>query len=169
MGKSKTYSLLRYRRRSGLPVWLSVRSVVICPRLSRRYVVELVRMIIKDPVCYDVSHWKVIPNFRVIVPIPALMITKATEGVDYVDPTFGDYFTAMRDAGYARGAYHFFRKAQDPLKQAQHFVSTVAQYATSDDLLVLDFEEGGETAAQVIAFLEFVNSRFPLNIIMNYS
>jgi GH25 family lysozyme M1 (1,4-beta-N-acetylmuramidase) len=126
-------------------------------------------MIIKDPVCYDVSHWKIIPNFKVIVPIPALMLTKATEGVDYVDPTFGEYFTAMRDAGFARGAYHFFRKAQDPLKQAQHFVSTVAQYATSDDILVLDFEEGGETAAQIIVFLGYVNSRFPLNIIMNYS
>lgn len=132
-------------------------------------------MLIKQPVCYDVSHWKEIPDFNALNPRPVLMITKATEcypGAPFnntTDPTFGTYMTGMRRAGIRRGAFHFFRRQYDALRQAKHFVGVVSQYITPDDILALDFEEGGETAAQLLIFLEYVRYSFPMNIIMNYS
>lgn len=126
-------------------------------------------MQIKEPVCYDISHWKLVPDFSKISPRPALMLTKATEYASYVDSTFVKYFEGMKANGIPRGAYHFFRKAFEATKQAKHFVDTVKPHITDKDILVLDVEEGGEQASQLWAWFETVKRAFPNNLLMLYS
>jgi GH25 family lysozyme M1 (1,4-beta-N-acetylmuramidase) len=126
-------------------------------------------MITKSPVCYDTSHWKIVPDFAAVAPRPFLVITKATEGTGYTDDTFVRYFNDLKQDSIHRGAFHFFRRALDARAQAQHFCNVIRPVVNDNDVLVLDFEEGSETAAQLLAFLSYVRSQFPRNLIMNYS
>jgi lysozyme len=66
---------------------------------------------------------------------------KAAEGDDWEDPTFAVNWAALAEAGIPRGAYHFFHPAQDPVKQAKFFVSTVQRRGLqSGDILIADVE-----------------------------
>src|SRR5262245_49797633 len=49
---------------------------------------------------------------------------KATENLNFVDPTFATNWTNAGTAGVIRGAYHFFRASVDGAKQAEFFVQT---------------------------------------------
>lgn len=126
-------------------------------------------MNIKTPVAYDTSYWESIPDFAKVNPRPLYVATRATLGKDYTDPTFVRYFTDLGFDGIRRGAYHAFRKAQDAKEQARKFISVVKPFVTNKDVLEFDFEEGGETAAQLLTWLEVVHSQFPANLIMVYS
>lgn len=126
-------------------------------------------MNIKTPPVYDVSHWKEIPDFKAITPRPFLVLTKATEGVSYVDPTFVRYMAGMREIGCHRGAYHFHRKMYDGRGQARHFLSVVNSYADDNTILILDVEEGGEDIGQLWAWFETVRANRPRNRLMIYS
>ena len=42
-------------------------------------------------------------------------IIRATDGVQYIDPKFPEYWKGAKDAGVIRGAYQFFRPAEDPI------------------------------------------------------
>lgn len=128
-------------------------------------------MIVKEPIGIDVSRYRVIADFAALNPRPYLIITKATEGLSYVDPTFVPHMTGIHAEGYHGGCYHFFRKAYDPIKQAQHFCNTIRPYVTKKDLLILDVEEGGETAAQLQKFLAELLRQFPApdNMVLLYS
>ena len=66
------------------------------------------------------------------------VIQKATQGEQYVDPTFKRNRTRASDAGLLFGAYHFGTGANG-VSQAKHFLSAV----TPDErtLVVLDFED----------------------------
>lgn len=124
---------------------------------------------IKLPAAYDVSRYVDIQDFTKIDPRPRMMGTKATEGTTYKDPRFIEYMAGMRQIGCARLCYHFHRKANNPTTQARHFVDTVAPYIDDDTLLALDLEEGGETAAQIIAWFQYVMSVLPNNQVILYS
>jgi lysozyme len=126
-------------------------------------------MIIKTPAVYDTSHWERIPDFAKLSPRPVLVITKATEGTAFVDSAFVPYFIDLRQDGIRRGAYHFFRKAYNSVQQAEHFCNTIGTHVANEDILALDVEEGGETAAQLIEWLDAVEKRFPRNLILIYS
>jgi len=119
---------------------------------------------------YDVSHWEIINDFDALNPAPYLVICKATEGANYQDETFLDYMNGLKSAGIRRGAYHFHRKAYGAVDQALNFVSMckVAQI-TKDDILVLDVEEGGETAQQLMDWFILVMATYPENLFMIYS
>ena len=126
-------------------------------------------MNIKLPACYDVSHWEDIPDFTLVSPKPLLFITKATEHISFVDSKFVRFFAGMKQIGVRRGAYHFHRKAFKETDQAEHFCNTVRNHIGIDDILILDVEEGGETAALLKIWLEFVQLQFPENLVMLYS
>jgi GH25 family lysozyme M1 (1,4-beta-N-acetylmuramidase) len=132
-------------------------------------------MKIKEPACYDVSHWKEVPDFRLVSPRPALFITKASEaypaaGYNHTDVKFVRFFEGMMEIEVIRGAYHFFRKSLDSVKQAMHFVNVVSQVEIlRTDILILDVEEGGEKAPQLWAWFNHVRSVFPDNPVMLYS
>ena len=49
---------------------------------------------------------------------------KATEGLDFVDSFEQTDFRAAMGQGLVVGLYHFFRPRLDPVKQANHFLST---------------------------------------------
>ena len=75
------------------------------------------------------------------------VILKATEGENYTDPTFRVRWSAAKSAGLVRGAYHYYKPGQDPIKQANHFCDKVA-LLPGDLKLVLDVEEAGPDLAQ---------------------
>lgn len=126
-------------------------------------------MQIKIPTVYDTSHWERVPDFALVRPRPILVITKATEGTSYKDPTMPVYLADLKQDGIRRGVYHFFRKAYSATQQADWFVNYIRPHVTSEDILALDFEEGGETADQLIAFLDRLKPFYPTNITLLYS
>ena len=126
-------------------------------------------MILKEPVSVDNSHWRPIPDWTVLVPAVYLGITKATESIDYVDPTFVDHMQGMQEAGIHRGCFHFHRKAKNPVAQAVNFCTTIRPEIDDKTLLILDVEEGGESAAKLKLWFEEVMRQFPHNQVMLYS
>lgn len=88
----------------------------------------------------DISRYQVVANWADVKNSGvAFVFVKATEGLSEIDPDFTRYWAALQEQGIARGAYHFFRPEDDPVKQALHFVSTVSLQA--DDLPpVVDIE-----------------------------
>ena len=76
---------------------------------------------------------------------------KASEGVDYVDPTYATNRAQANANGLKVGAYHFAKPdtdADDATIEADHFVDT-AQWSSGDLLPVLDLEvTGGMSAAE---------------------
>lgn len=76
---------------------------------------------------------------------------RVTDGTQYKDPKFAAYWQGAKDAGVLRGAYQFFRPAEDPIAQADLLLS-LAPYQAGDLPPVLDVEvNGGLTTAQVTA------------------
>ena len=65
------------------------------------------------------------------------IIHKATQGVKYIDPTYGPHKGGAVNAGVFWGAYHFGTDS-DGVDQAQHFLDIVRP--DDQTLLVLDFE-----------------------------
>jgi GH25 family lysozyme M1 (1,4-beta-N-acetylmuramidase) len=126
-------------------------------------------MIIKQPVVIDVSHWETIPDFALVEPQPILVLTKATEGLTFVDSTFTKYMGDLKKNKIHRGCYHFHRKLYKGLDQAKFFCETIRLHVDDQTILVLDVEEGGESADQLQAWLIEVERQYPRNLIMIYS
>ena len=126
-------------------------------------------------IAYDISHYKIIKDFSKISPIPAILITKATEGhpgsiYNHTDSTFFKYFQSMMDINVVRGAYHFFRKSLNPYRQAEHFIDILSKMdVLRTDILVLDVEEGGEKASRLWTWIETVKNAFQNNPLWIYS
>lgn len=77
---------------------------------------------------------------------------KATDGEDYVDPTFPQNWTGAASAGLLRGAYHFFRAEDSPQAQAEFFWRTVGE--NGDLPLVVDVEQNmGEPTPTLLSNL----------------
>lgn len=68
---------------------------------------------------------------------------KATEGVNGSDVQFKANHDGAKAAGIPFGAYHFMRFGQDPIAQAEHFLS-VTNGLGGDLLPVVDVEGGGQ-------------------------
>lgn len=68
----------------------------------------------------EVSDWSEIQSAEL-----SFVILKATDGMDYLDPTFDDRFTTVKTLGLIRGAYHFYETNDDPLVQANWFIKNV--------------------------------------------
>ncbi|MFG1706228.1 glycoside hydrolase family 25 protein [Nonomuraea sp. M3C6] len=81
-------------------------------------------------------------------------IVKATEGTDFTDRAFARHWAEMAGQNMVRGAYHYGRPANDPVAEADFFLSVVnKQPAKPGDLLALDLETtDGKPAAYVNAW-----------------
>jgi lysozyme len=77
---------------------------------------------------------------------------KATEGETYITKRFSYNWKGIKDAGLVRGAYHFARTANDPVKEVKNFIKTVGVLDT-EDMLVLDIEDG----KNVLSPPQFIN------------
>jgi lysozyme len=80
----------------------------------------------------DVSHhqgvidWELLRNQATINGYPlAFAFIKATEGSDITDSRFLQNFSAARQYGIMRGAYHFYRTSTSAKQQAAHFIRQV--------------------------------------------
>jgi len=94
----------------------------------------------------DVSHhqgkinWELLRNQATISEQPiAFAFIKATEGSDIVDSRYRQNFSAAREHGIIRGAYHFYRTSTPAKLQAEHFIRQVKLEA-GDLPPVLDVE-----------------------------
>lgn len=75
---------------------------------------------------FDVSHHQGDIDWKKISPEQYQFVyLKATEGGDYQDDKFQDYWLEARERGMHVGAYHFFRLCRDGDIQAQNFIKTV--------------------------------------------
>ncbi|GAA3242394.1 glycoside hydrolase family 25 protein [Actinocorallia longicatena] len=91
------------------------------------------------PYGVDVSHYD--RNYDWSQKKLAFGIAKATEGTVGKDETFAANWAKIRENGLVRGAYHYGRPKNDPVKEADHFLRTVrAAGLQRGDLLMLDLE-----------------------------
>jgi GH25 family lysozyme M1 (1,4-beta-N-acetylmuramidase) len=68
------------------------------------------------------------------------VICKATEGITDVDPDFDNNWQIIRNKKYILGAYHFYISEDDPVKQAQHFLTTIQKKGKTDMVPIVDIE-----------------------------
>lgn len=65
---------------------------------------------------------------------------KATEGATFQDTKFRNYWKECKEAGIARGAYHFYHPTRSATEQAKNFIKSV-RLSSGDLAPVLDFEK----------------------------
>lgn len=90
----------------------------------------------------DISRWN--GNFsQEIDHIPRLSfaISKATEGLTLRDEQFQNNRKLLQARGVAHGGYHLFRQGDDPVAQAEFFLTTVQPIARDDIAPVVDVED----------------------------
>jgi GH25 family lysozyme M1 (1,4-beta-N-acetylmuramidase) len=77
---------------------------------------------------------------------------RVSDGLQFIDPRFPAYWDDARAAGVIRGAYQFFRPAEDPIAQADLLLDKIGPLAPSDLPPVIDVEvSGGLSTAEVAA------------------
>ncbi|MFG1701662.1 glycoside hydrolase family 25 protein [Nonomuraea sp. M3C6] len=108
----------------------------------------------QEPLTYgqDVSNYQPLYDWNAS---PAQFgIIKATEGMTFTDAAFARHWRELGKKGIVRGAYHYGHPRNNPIAEADHFLSVVnAQPAKSGDLLVLDMETtDGKSVAEVNAW-----------------
>lgn len=95
----------------------------------------------------DIYHGDTVLNWESVYSANIkFCFIKATEGYNYIDPSFQHNWDKCKAAGIIRGAYHFFHPAQDPIKQAIAFCSTVGTLFDNDLPMVMDWEVTDNTS-----------------------
>jgi GH25 family lysozyme M1 (1,4-beta-N-acetylmuramidase) len=98
----------------------------------------------------DLSHWEDVLSFEDVRASGVVgVIYKATEGSDYVDPTYAECRKEAEKAGLKWGAYHFLRPG-DLRTQAQFFLKEVG---TDLELYCADHEDLGVSLGDLKEFL----------------
>ena len=90
----------------------------------------------------DVSKW----NGDVVEKIPrddslTFIICKATQGNNLTDPDFHQNWELIKERGFIRGAYHMFVTGDDPIEQADYFLSTLGKLRDKDIPPIIDIEQ----------------------------
>jgi hypothetical protein len=92
-----------------------------------------------------VLHGVDISNYQDHIPAGQdFVIIKATEGETFTDNRFAGWWHEL--AGKRRGAYHYAHPSNDPIREAEHFLSVVRP--VKGDVLVLDHEDADGRSAQ---------------------
>lgn len=79
-------------------------------------------------------------------------IIRATDGATYIDSKFPMYWAGAKAAGVIRGAYQFFRPAEDPIEQADLLLAQMGPPEPGDLPPTIDVEvSGGLDPASVTA------------------
>ncbi|HLU73798.1 MAG TPA: GH25 family lysozyme [Nonomuraea sp.] len=101
------------------------------------------------PYGQDVSNWQ--PTHDWAASGAEFGIVKATQGLHFKDKTFARHWQELDKHGVVRGAYHFGHPKNDPVAEADFFLSVVeSQPAKKGDLLALDLETtDGKSAEHV--------------------
>lgn len=98
----------------------------------------------------DLSHYEPDTDFHALADAGVSgVITKCTDGLNYVDPTYdvfrkkAEIVAAERGGNFFFGGYHFFRPNLDPFTQARYFLDH-AKPVKGDVLPTLDSETDGQ-------------------------
>lgn len=84
--------------------------------------------------------------------------TKVTQSTAYLDPTAAQSRDGMRAAGFTHiGLYHWLSSTSDPKSQAAWFLANIGLLVPGE-FVMLDVEEPGVTAGQVLAWCEAVEA-----------
>jgi lysozyme len=119
-------------------------------------------------VVIDLSHYDNVNQDFTTVAASGIVavILKATQGVNFVDPTFLPRATAARAAGLLVGAYHFLDDSP-PADQTAHFL-TVASSEAGVNWLALDWEPypaaqaSAAVTSQVAVNIYALTGRWPI-------
>lgn len=89
----------------------------------------------------DISKW----NGNIVKDINAIdsltfVICKATEGISIVDTEFASNWKMVKERGLIRGAYHFYKTKEDPIRQAEFFLSKIDDLGSTDIAPIVDIE-----------------------------
>ncbi len=84
----------------------------------------------------------------------SFIICKATEGVTYTDPKFYENWKMIKEKGFIRGAYHFYRGDDNPLDQANFFLNTIQSIEITDIPPIIDIEQGSINQSESINSIE---------------
>ena len=76
---------------------------------------------------------------------------RVSDGLQFIDPKFPAYWDGARTAGVIRGAYQFFRPAEDPIAQADLLLDRMGPPAPGDLPPVLDVEVSGGLSTDAVA------------------
>ena len=132
----------------------------------------------------DVSRWQGAFDWKAHAGKIGFGMAKATEGLDFTDPEFGNNWNGMWELGrmMPRFAYHFLHAAENPAAQAERLVATVKPHGLlPGDNFVLDVEAtdsgtglNDEEARAVVAqrskiFLQRVNALAPGHRVLVYT
>lgn len=119
----------------------------------------------------DISHFQGAVNFNSVAESGIKFVyLKATQGTDFVDPTYQDRISALQQLNsnnkqlkkepLLHGAYHFYQPAQDPVAQAQFFLKQVQNHKHSlPPMLDVEISQGTkpeEIQKGVTAWLAYV-------------
>lgn len=89
----------------------------------------------------DVSHYQGEVNWGAVKAAGiAFAFAKASDGNTYHDTQFKKNWQGMQAAGLPRGAYHFYESNDDPVQQANNFMTMVGSLAKTDLPPVIDIE-----------------------------
>lgn len=98
----------------------------------------------------DVSQWQGAVDWAAVKAAgKQFAIVRVTDGT-VLDSRFASNWANTRAAGLVRGAYHFFRPAQDATQQAASVVSNVGALGRGDLPIVIDLEVTEGQSADVI-------------------
>lgn len=79
----------------------------------------------KGILAIDVSHHNTDVKSKIEKFKPEVLIAKATEGVNFKDPKFDEYFCLSVEHKLGFGAYHFLSFDKDVKKQFQNYLASV--------------------------------------------
>lgn len=112
----------------------------------------------------DVASYQGYPDWEQVAAAGyAFAFTKATEGEEYVNPTFAYNWAESKRVGMIRGAYAFARPGgTDAVAEADFFLDTIdaAGGLETGDILALDLESGsGDLGPWTLTFLRRCEER----------
>lgn len=94
----------------------------------------------------DISHyqkketinWQALHIIQETIPI-SFVVLRATMGSNATDKHFHHFWKTTKHFGYIRGAYHFYRPDENPIKQARNYLSVI-RLESCDMFPILDVE-----------------------------
>lgn len=124
----------------------------------------------------DISHYQTDIDWNAVkTDSLSFVIVKATAGETYLDPSFKEHWSNVKNAGLMRGAYHFYYTKDDPIKQAKFFISNVLSLSEKSDLPpIIDIETDGVNSVitpeqlqkDLQTFLSIVETQFDRKAIL---
>ena len=106
----------------------------------------------------DVVHGMDVSSYETSIDWPTAKASgiefafiRATDGMQFRDPKFAAYWAGARAAGVMRGAYQFFRPAQDPIAQADLLLALIGERMPGDLPPAIDVETTGGLAPAEVA------------------